>query len=78
MQHLFSVGHYNSNGSWTMPARFVDRWSRQMNTDYDDLPEKEKHSDRQEAEKLIAIVHEAMLTNGIAVVKTADLSLSYD
>ena len=31
------------------------RWRRQMRTKYEDLPEEEKKSDREEADKMIAI-----------------------
>jgi hypothetical protein len=40
-------------GEITIPKFLVDRWTRQMNTLYDDLPEEEKQSDRAEAEKII-------------------------
>jgi len=32
-----------------------ERWSRKMMTYYDDLPDKEKYSDREEADKILAI-----------------------
>lgn len=41
---------------WTMPAWAVERWTRQMNTPYSDLPESEKNSDRDEADKMLAIM----------------------
>lgn len=59
MQYLFSKGTFNQNGTWTMPAWAVERWSRQMNTDYADLPEREKVSDREEAVKVLEVVRAA-------------------
>lgn len=44
---------------WIMPAWAVERWTRQMNTSYADLPESEKESDRQEADRMLAIVQPA-------------------
>ena len=41
------------NDNLVIPGVFVDRWMRQMNTDYEDLSEPEKESDRREADKLI-------------------------
>ena len=41
---------------WLMPAELFHRWQRQMKTPYADLPEKEKASDRDEADKMLAIV----------------------
>ena len=41
-----------------VPAMFYDRWTRQKNTKYADLPETEKKSDRDEADKIIKIVME--------------------
>ncbi len=42
----------------TIPAQMVARWTRQMNTPYADLPENEKESDREEADKIIAILQQ--------------------
>lgn len=34
-----------------MPKEKVERWTRQMNTNYEDLTEKEKESDRNQVRK---------------------------
>jgi hypothetical protein len=41
-----------------VPNKEVKRWERQMNTDYRDLPEAEKESDRAEADKVISLLSE--------------------
>lgn len=56
LRYQFSKGTFNDDGSWTMPAWAVERWTRQMNTRYVDLPEQEKNSDREEADKMLAII----------------------
>ena len=38
--------------------QLLERWKRQMNTDYHDLPEGEKASDRVEAEQILDIINE--------------------
>lgn len=43
---------------WTMPEASFERWQRQMNTSYADLPESEKASDRDEAKKMLAIMND--------------------
>jgi hypothetical protein len=40
----------------TIPRWAVERWERQMNTPYADLPEEEKESDRAQADKILDIV----------------------
>ena len=55
---MFSQTRLNIDGSETVPAELVARWRRQMNTEYPDLPDKEKESDRKEADKILAIVEE--------------------
>ncbi len=59
MRYQFGKAPLNNDGSWTMPAAFVERWQRQMNTPYAELPEHEKRSDRDEADKMLAIVEPA-------------------
>lgn len=53
MRWLFSVSAANDDGSVTIPADKVERWTRQMNTDYDDLSEKEQASDLEQADKVL-------------------------
>lgn len=42
----------------TIPAEKVNRWQRQMNTPYNELPEEERNSDRDQAEKVLKILHD--------------------
>ena len=62
MQYLFSVsypelGQFDKEtGDVVIPRWAVERWTRQMNTEYDDLSEKEKDSDRKEADEMLAII----------------------
>lgn len=56
MKYMFGKGHYNMDGSLTIPKSLVERWTRQMNTEYQELPESEKKSDLKEADEMLAIV----------------------
>lgn len=58
MRYMFSVGTFNADGTWTMPAAKTERWQRQMNTPYAQLSESEKNSDREQADKVLALVWE--------------------
>lgn len=40
---------------YVIPVQAGRRWSRQMETPYDDLSEKEKDSDRREADKVLEL-----------------------
>lgn len=53
MRYMFSVGQFLADGSWLMPAEKAERWQRQMNTDFSDLSEQEKDSDRRQADKIL-------------------------
>ncbi len=46
----------NEDGSLTIPAWAVQRWMRQMQTPYSKLPESERASDREQADKMIAVI----------------------
>lgn len=41
-----------------LPSGLIDRWNRQMNTPYSELPESEKESDRAEADKILNILQQ--------------------
>jgi hypothetical protein len=56
MKYMFEKSIEGSDGSIEIPAILVDRWKRQMNTLYIDLPESEKESDLAEADKVLHII----------------------
>lgn len=56
MKYLFSKSIYNHDDTVTIPASLVARWERQASTAYADLPEEEKNSDREEADKMLELV----------------------
>ena len=41
---------------YIIPADKIERWTRQMNTDYSELTNKEQESDRDQADKVLSIV----------------------
>ena len=51
MKYMFGRCKTAEDGSVSIPGDLVERWTRQMNTAYADLPEEEKASDRVEAQK---------------------------
>lgn len=55
MRYMFENSVHNEDGSVTIPRGLVERWTRQMNTDYPALPEPEKKSDRAEADRMLTI-----------------------
>lgn len=56
MRWMFTVGTFNEDGTWTMPAEKVERWKRQMNTPYAELSEQERESDREQADKILKVL----------------------
>lgn len=55
MRYLFQQSTRNEDGTVTIPKEFVDRWTRQMDTNYEDLSASEQLSDIDEAYEIIAI-----------------------
>lgn len=56
MKYMFSKGKINDAGELVLPKWAVERWTRQMNTAYADLPDEEKKSDRDEANQMLDII----------------------
>lgn len=56
MEYLFTKCEVNPNGSYTIPKELVERWERQVKTKYKYLSEKEKDSDREQADKIIDVI----------------------
>ena len=59
MEHVFKVSEENEDGTVTIPKDKVDRWKRQIETEYEDLSNKEKESDRKEVRKFVKIIKKA-------------------
>lgn len=55
MRYMFAQSRTNKDGTVTIPKELVDRWTRQMQTPYEDLPGEEKESDRHEADRMLLI-----------------------
>lgn len=55
-KHLFSKCIKNNDGSYTIPKEYVDSWERQIITEYKELSEQEKESDRKEAMRIIECI----------------------
>lgn len=56
MRYLFSVAITEPDGARTIPADKVRRWTRQMATPYAELPESERVSDLEQADKILAVI----------------------
>lgn len=55
MAYLFDKSKDHEDGSVTIPPDLVERWKRQLATDYENLSEQEKESDRAEADRMLEI-----------------------
>lgn len=58
MNYMFSKCLNSSlvDGDLVIPKEFVQRWMRQASTGYNQLPEEEKPSDREQADKILTII----------------------
>lgn len=63
MNHLFLHSDESNDGSVNIPAHLVRRWRRQMATPYSHLSEREKNSDRKQADRIIKILNNIPTTN---------------
>lgn len=57
MRYFFSQCQSNKDGSVTVPSDKVERWKRQMETNYSNLTDKEKISDLEQADKVLKIIN---------------------
>lgn len=56
MKYMFGKSIKYPDGNILIPASLVKRWTMQMSTKYEDLPEEMKPSDRDEARKMLDIM----------------------
>jgi hypothetical protein len=55
-QYMHSVCTRQPDGSLLIPAALVRRWERQIATPYDQLPEQEKRSDREQVDRYWGLI----------------------
>ena len=58
--YLFAVSVRNADGSVTIPVARVNKWVKQMETEYEELTEEEKNSDRNIAQVVIGEIKDYM------------------
>ena len=64
MKYLFSLCYAMvDDGALVIPANSVKHWQRQIDTPYAELSEKEKDSDRKEADNTLRIVQDEIDAN---------------
>lgn len=56
MRYLFRSGELQNNGSFLIPKETVEKWTRQINTRYEELSETEKESDRDQAKSVLKLL----------------------
>ena len=56
MRYFYTQCIPNPDGTFTIPVEKTEHWRRQMTTDYCDLTEKEKDSDRSQADKILKVL----------------------
>jgi len=56
MRYMFSKSPANLDGSVFIPSELARRWKRQMKTPYSELPDTEKASDREQADRILTII----------------------
>ena len=54
--YMHSQSEKKTDGTLVIPASLVTRWERLMNTEYRELSEKEKESDREQVRRYIPIL----------------------
>ena len=55
-RHMHGTATKQLNGSMVIPAELVVRWEKQMLTDYTDLSDGEKQSDRDQVERYLPLI----------------------
>ena len=60
-EYMHGLCIQNDDGSLTIPAEYVRRWTEQINTAYTDLPDHSKDSDREQVMRYLPIVLQAIL-----------------
>ena len=61
--YVHGKGQRQPDGSLLIPAEFVRKWERQISTQYSQLTEAEKESDREQVRKYLPLIADALASN---------------
>jgi len=75
MRYVFLKGTQDEGGETVISYRDTDCWMRQMKTPYADLPENEKDSDREEADRMLALLPKATPAADVEIERLGRLLL---
>lgn len=59
-KYMHGKGTRSENGSLVIPGDLADRWERQCDMSYADLSEEEKQSDREQVDKYLPLLLDAL------------------
>jgi hypothetical protein len=59
-RYMHAKGYRQPDGSLTLPSELVRRWDKQIATNYADLSETEKNSDREQVRRYLSLVAAAL------------------
>lgn len=59
-RYMHSKCVLSPDGSLTIPAELVERWTRQLSTPYENLSEAERESDREQVRRYLSSIEEAL------------------
>lgn len=63
----YECHEFKNTGCMIIPKWAVDRWKKQINTFYNELTEKEKDSNREQADKIIKLLEDFYIENNIEI-----------
>ena len=59
-RYMHSKGIRQADGSLLLPADLIARWEKQITTNYAELDDKEKESDREQVRKYLPLIASAL------------------
>lgn len=59
-RYMHEKGVKQPDGSLLIPSEFVDRWEKQISTEYAALTDQEKESDREQVRKYLPVIAMAL------------------
>lgn len=65
-EYMHAQCHRTEDGSLIIPAELAKRWTNQITTAYEDLSETEKDSDREQVQRYLRVILEALNPGGDA------------